>query len=398
MNVNGSAPTAERRPRSTRRHRPRSPIPVVVTVLALAAAGCSAGGKGGSASSAADISAYGREKNSDVPSSPLTNYLGFGDPKKQQAQVREQMKKQQAIIAACMTEQGFDYIPFTPDVAFFFGQESFGDLTRKEFADKWGFAISTTMSADGTPVEGTPFGRTSPDDEDPNQKVREAMSEGEGAAYDKALNGSGGDGVDDSSSSGEDRSSLVGVPDFESMGCQGKAFASQSGLDPKDERVVQKAFEELSKRVEADKRTKAATSTYRACMAAAGFPEIKKPNDAYEKVASRMEGLYGTDPGSVEGSGEGAGASSDTTIAEGAAPGPGSSSDVTTAPALGAPPVDSKKLKDVQRYELSLAKAELPCRAAFTLATAKVQAQYEEEFITKNKDALDKARAAGGTG
>lgn len=394
-----ATPTVGRTSGPARRKRRR--LPVLATALAVAAGGCG-GGSGGSSASSKAVSDFGRQKYTAAPSSPLADYFGYGDPKKQEALAREQEKKQQDIVAACMREQGFEYIAFTQSGQFFSSQETFGDLTRAEFAAKWGFGISTTMSATGEPVEGSPFPTTDTAPEDPNQKIRQELSDAEGAAYEKALYGSGDgfegrlppDSEGGTDGSVEASSQEASTPDFASMGCQGKAYASQSGLDTDDEQVLQKAYEDLGKRIEADSRVKAATVRFRACMAAAGFPEVKRPEDVYEKVSSRMGDLYGAEgksPDSVlEGSGEAQGASEsrEETISRSPVLGPGG----------GGPRVDAAKLKKLQRYELSLAKAELPCRAAFTLATQKVQEEYEQAFLAENKALLDKAKAAGGLG
>lgn len=397
--INESAPPRGRRSRFAGR---RSAVPAVVTALALAAGACSSGG---SSASGKELTAYGNQKYAENGSSPLANYMGFGNTKQQEARFREQNKKQQQILAACMTEQGFEYIPFARGGEFFSGRDPFGDLTKKQFAEKWGFAISTTVSADGTPVEGAPGGLSGKSPEDPNQKAREAMSEAEGAAYDKALYGNsigsgpptsgGGSSSDLAGGTGDASPAVTSLPGAESAGCQGKANASRSGLDKKDEETVGKAFEELTKRVAADKRVKAATSAYRACLKTAGFPEIHKPEDVYEKVSSKMSKLYESARPTADGSGDGSGDGSTDGAATGSgSPGPG----VPAIARADGPGFDSKELKNVQRYELSLAKAELPCRAAFDLTTVKVREQYEKEFIQKNKGLLDRSKAAGGLG
>lgn len=382
----------------------RSAVSAIVTALALAAGAC---GSGGSSASGKDVAAYGNQKYTDNASSPLAKYMGFGDAKNQQAKFREQNKKQQEIIAACMTEQGFDYIPFTQGGEFFAGPDVFGDLTKKAFAEKWGFGISTTVSADGAPVEGSPVGREVKPPEDPNQKARQAMSEAEGAAYDKALYGNGlqarpadggdGSGSDVAGDTANPSSAVTGVPDAESLGCQGKASASLSGLDKKDEETIGKAYEALSKRLDADKRVKAAKSAYRACMKTAGFPEISRPDDVYEKVSSKMNKLYESaarPTGGDSGDGSGDGSSGDGSSGGGSSSG----GEPAPVPLVDGPRFDSKELKKVQQYELSLAKAEFPCRAAFDLATVKVREEYEKQFIEKNRELLDKSKASGGLG
>ena len=86
----------------------------------------------------------------DPSRSPISEFLGLTSKGGISAEMREETKRQQREVAECMREQGFDYIEYDPIGA----SESdltdpFGGLTRSEFTKKWGFAISTVVSADG---------------------------------------------------------------------------------------------------------------------------------------------------------------------------------------------------------------------------------------------------------
>lgn len=313
---------------SGRRLAPRrSAVTGLAMALALVTSACSSGG---GPSATRDIAAdYGDGKFSDVGASPLAKYMGFGDLKGQDAKFREDEKKREATIASCMNAQGFTYIPFIQSGASLSGPNTLGDLTRRQFVDKWGFAISTMTSADGKPVEGSFLGGSSTESDNPNQKARDAMSASESAAYDKALYGAGPEfgppgsvGSSPEASHDPAKPSTPGtiVPDFASMGCQGQANAEQSGLNTEQEQNMGKLYEDLGKRIQADPRTKALISEYRVCMETAGFPDIKKPDDVYENVSSKMSALYGNST-PEEGSGEPI--KGDGDAGPGTAPGPG---------------------------------------------------------------------------
>ena len=341
-------------------------------------------------------------------SSPLSKFMGYdGDPKTMEAKFKEQNKKAQELVATCMTTQGFEYIPFTGGFSDFNPFDQFGDMTKAEYAKKWGYAISTMINPDGSSVEGSP-NSAAPSEEvtDPNQKIREAMSESEGAAYDKALYGFSPDegplatGTSDDSGDPE-----TPPPAFEPSGCQAQGF--QNGLDQKGEESMQKAYEDLSKRVEADPRNKAAKRAYRSCMKTAGYPEVKTPDEPYNVVQEKMSKLWeqsAEDTNGGAGSDNSDGSSSGVTTVDGESSGGVTVEDGSTivvgdpGGASFGPKVDAKELKKVQKYELALAVAELPCRATFELATFEIQNEYEEKFIKENKALLDKAKSAGGLG
>ncbi|HQF94899.1 MAG TPA: hypothetical protein PLS46_12105 [Microthrixaceae bacterium] len=359
---------------------------VAPAVALLVATGC--GKESSGSEDSATVVEFGNRQYGDASSSPLTKYFGYDDTEKLNASAREQNKKAERAIAECMHAEGFEYIPNLTAGNFAAAPEI--DLTQREYAEKWGFGITTTMQADGSPVEDAP-GMASFDDtasQDPNQAIVDGMSDSERAAYEQALYGASisSDMGDDGSGDGSE----VDVPDGPPEGCQSKAY----GSDAEPSEAAQKMdelYNDLSKRITADRRTKAATKEYRSCMADAGYPSVKTVDDVYEVMNKKAEELYAALSGDIGNSDVSA---SDDGSDEG---GDDTSSAVTTVSGSGdgstSTGIDPDKLAAVQKYERKLAVAELPCRAEYQAAYEKVSAEYEQEFIDDNKSTLDEVKA-----
>ena len=116
--------------------------------------------------------------------SPLGEFLnpggGSGDEAVAAGQAKE--KKVQESAAACMTEQGFDYVPFVYPSQGFTPTDDL-DYSSRAYAEKYGYGISTMAFAASSSAASTVI--------DPNQSIVEAMSEGEREAYYIALWGGG---------------------------------------------------------------------------------------------------------------------------------------------------------------------------------------------------------------
>lgn len=147
--------------------------------------------------------------------SPLAELLGYStDPADQAAEQQrfiEQERKVQQAVADCMKQEGFEYI--AQDPAVFMGSSTFDEdiaFDSKEWAEKYGFGMSTTFGSDGFAGPGT----TPPTD--PNQAYVESLSEAERAAYHKALYGEV-PAFDPTSAS------TTAMAAFEPSGCDGEA-------------------------------------------------------------------------------------------------------------------------------------------------------------------------------
>lgn len=368
-------------------------------LAAVVLVGCGSTEEQGAASDEAVQDWVSGEAGGEFSTGPLVEYMGYDDPKAMAEVSRRQMKEQQQAIVECMREQGFEYVAFDPmgdfDPADF---DPYDGLTREQYAKKWGYGISTTTSASGEPVDDAPGISFEPEEQpqDPNMKLRDALSAEEQAAYDQALYGNmmsetpameeeavGGDagsggsdldtGVDEAPAEDIDSD----MPDFSQMGCQGAAMASDFGdLDEADMEAMNDAEEQLTQRVESDRRVKDAAKAYRTCMADAGFPDVTKPDQAAEQINERMSKLWEASTGG-----------SDAVSSE-FEDGEEFTGDVPT--------LDAEELKQLQQDEIALAVAELPCLAAYRVVQQEVRFEAEEAFIRDNPELLARLKKSLG--
>lgn len=393
-----------------------------LAILAFAS-GC---GDADTASGASDdeVEAWLKKSPTDAMlESPVAKAIGADDTGALAATAREQGKKQQQQVAECMREQGFEYIPYDAGSMVDLGSEEFdpyGGLDRKAYAAKWGYGIATVYDSKGEMLDDAPGNLSDSGDAegdaavDPNQKIVEAMSPDEQAAYQKALYGDMMSAVGDGSDSGQsdsgsevdgtipvDGSGEGEMPDFSKMGCTGSSFDDTFGgaFDEGAMEELDKAQQELTKRVEADKRVKAAAREFRACMKEAGYPEVTRPADDFVLSGSEQNpsGKSGRDiiqerlDNDVFGF-DGVGGGPGVTALEGDA------SEVGGSEVGGDTPsgdddsggfeqqVDAKELAKLKKDELALANAELPCLGRYEIAYTSVRFEAEERFLKEHPE------------
>lgn len=97
------------------------------------------------------------------------------------ARVVAEAARQENAVAACMKEQGFEYVPHVPDPADVTVATTGIDRESREYAERYGFGVvdQPEVTAGEIGWSGT----------DPNYAAREAMSPAEREAYDTALGG-----------------------------------------------------------------------------------------------------------------------------------------------------------------------------------------------------------------
>ena len=220
------------------------------------------------------------------------------DPEKQQ-QVQE-------LVAACMKEAGFEYLPYVPTAP---EPEPVleGDL---DWARTYGYGISTIDMAAPDPSD------------DPNTAITAAMSESERAAYQQALFGSS---FQSTRSAGgpvaaappveiappgvsADGSTAPPTGDADSApGCVPTASAQVYGepdvVDMQEFDTLFEALGKLQTSVEQDPRVVPLVAAWSDCMADAGHPGFKAVDDARNSIMSRWADLNGWEFTPVEGGG-----------------------------------------------------------------------------------------------
>ncbi len=166
---------------------------------------------------------------------------------------------------------------------------------------------------------------------------------------------------------------------------------------------LDKAQQELTKRVEADKRVKAAAREFRACMKEAGYPEVTRPADDFVLSGSEQNpsGKSGRDiiqerlDNDVFGFTDGGGPGVTALESDGSEVG---GSDAGGSEVGGDTPsgdddsgafeqqVDAKELAKLKKDELALANAELPCLGRYEIAYTSVRFEAEERFLKEHPE------------
>lgn len=238
-----------------------------VVALMLVAGAC-----GGAGDEAAD-----RIEDPDQrPLTPLAAYLDPGEDS--QTQFDRWRTELSELIAACMQERGFDYVPtdFTQVETFVSPLES---LTDAEFAEQYGFGISTTLFDERFHDPGTVI-------VDPNEAVYGALSDSEQAAWDLALFGD--PEPIDADDPRMDPSSEEFDPDFvPGGGCNWQAQKILGQPFPGEHRFAslrQTAWEQIKH----DPRMIAAQANWARCLAEAGYP-YESVDDIEREISRQLE-------------------------------------------------------------------------------------------------------------
>jgi hypothetical protein len=277
----------------------------------------------------------------DREKSPLGEYYaalyGSGDEK----DLAKQQKKMQELIAKCMADEGFDYLPVDQSQYTSTSPDEVGiDRSTKKWAAENGYGITTQ---DNTQPTGDP------DQEpyvDPNQAYIESLSTSEQAAYYETLYGV--------SPTEEEMASEDFVYNWENGGCQGAAqneVQPQPSEDGKYKALIDK-MNGLFEKFQTDPGLAKLESDWSSCMADAGYASYSKKDDAAEAVVAESNKLYSSETGE--------------------------------------PPADSE-LKRVQKLEIDTAVADFDCSKKVNYEDRALTAQFalEKQFVADNKTELD---------
>jgi hypothetical protein len=347
------------------RIRPRTAL-AIATLLTLGAAACGGDDADEVASAGGDEELTQEEMMEAYADMPLQQLLGMsGDPEEQQEQWAEQERVVQAAIAECMAAEGFEYIPVdTSGFTSFSSDWPGSDLTPREYAEQYGYGISTTYEEN---MSSAPVPEDMP--EDPNMEIVEAMSPGEQEAYYAALYGE---------SQEFDPTAEEQEVEYEGpQGCYGEAYeaTSQGGVN-----AVYTEFEDeindLYERLEADPRIVALEAAWVECMADAGYSFTER-FEPYDEISSRMEPLYNAGMGGMVFEGDEAMGSSEVTEETVVQPG---------APEL--TPEQRRILEEVQAYEIEVAVADYECAKGDMEVYLEVQRELEQAFVDSYGDQI----------
>ncbi|PZF80958.1 hypothetical protein [Jiangella anatolica] len=360
-----------------------------VAGLALAGCGDDDGGDGqndGTNGDSADQSGDGEEL------SPLEEYLGENSglisggavtmavsAAEMDEDERQKLRQVEELVAACMEEAGFEYIPVDP-MAGDTGEDPFAEayaLPPDEFAREYGYGYTTLMN---------------PEKEqewvDPNQEIRDGLSEGALEEYYRVL---WGDGVEVADGGGgvaiSPQEGASGAPQAPlQQGCHGEARAEVYGEDDgmmmgPDMSEFEGLFEDLDalrQRIESDPRITEAAEEWAACMAEAGYSEFEGPDDPESAVMDRLSELYGWDDEAPTDAPE----EDEPSVSIGGEGGE-------------LPEIDEAALAELQEYEIAVATADYECEQdGFGEVRREVAWGFEEEFVEQHRDELERYRDA----
>jgi hypothetical protein len=269
----------------------------------------------------------------------LEDQLGFSE-----SGVIERQTRVEGVIQACMTAQGFEYVPVDP-LAQRAALTGKARMTDEEFLEQFGYGISTMFGRGGN-------------ESDPNERIRKALGAADRAAYDRALWGEN-PGLTFAEAIDNDAATDLG-------GCTKQAtekvFGGAAVLAS-----VQGKFDELEERITQDQRLVRAVERWSRCMADRGY-QYEEPEEIDTDLIKRFKAVVGA----------------------GVQPG------ATAPPARGAS-YDRAALAELQGEEVKVANADLACeKRHITPVELEVRPQYEETFRKQNRRLLSQVRPVGG--
>jgi hypothetical protein len=340
---------------------------VLVALPALALAGCGGEGQAADSDDSPLAEYFGPDAISFDSGGMSMSYGGSAEAEEYEP-TEEDLQNQREfenLVQQCMANEGFEYVPYVVDASTW--EDPYVDayaLPPDEFAEQYGYGISTLHMADADYPE------------DPNEQIRQGLSGQALAEYERALHGH----WDEEISEGEEWT----PPPLEDRGCYDKASAEIWG-DPygeEGEGEVKDPYMEfeslmedlwsIAERFQDDPRMEEPVQLWQDCMAAAGH-QFELIGDPEQEVWQRMDALQGWDEymaeQDVDGEGEG-----------------------TMAP-FEPQPIDPADLKELQDYELAVARADHECRDEhYNDIAAQVQRELEAEFVEEHREELERYR------
>lgn len=314
--------------------------------LALLLSGCSqeAAANGGSAPEASPLEEFYEQVYAE-PS-----------PEEMDAQTRER----EALIAACMQEQGFEYTPMDPATdgssPLEEGDAEQVDYDSEEYAATEGYGVTTYDESDE--------GQEEPVEEyvDPNEDYVAAMSETEQTAFYEALNGPA---VEYDEDAPEEELEY----DWTTAGCYGAADHEVNGQQVYDDpafKSLNEDIEALYETTQSDPRIVAIDAEWSACMSDAGFTGFAKQPEAAESIYEAANALYENS---------------------------GSTEEEYVSP-------DPEAVAEVTERELATAVADARCReeVGYREEEQEVRFALEQEFVDSHRAELEAMVEAHGQG
>jgi hypothetical protein len=352
---------------------------VAIAAALVLSAGCGGGDGASDSSRASPLDEYFGEDAISFEGGGMSMSFGGSDGESYEP-TEEELQEQrdfEDLVASCMADQGFDYVPYVYMPGDFDGgpwEEAFS-LPPDEFREKYGYGISTLNFED-----------EAEEIDDPNAEIRDGLSPQAQKEYDAALYGAEvGEIVQDSATEGSEPSEAPPTP--EDLGCYGVAGEQIYDEEMDETNDPYMEFESLmddvfqiGERMQGDSRIEAATRAWKDCMADSGYPEFEMPGDPEQQLWQRWDELMGWS-GPIEGDGEVAPDDDDSTTSVDEFPDPAD--------------IDPAEREEFEKYELEVAHADYAClKEHYTGVADEVQYEFEAEFVDEHRDELERYREA----
>ena len=224
----------------------------------------------------------GPDSAPDPADSPLSKYMmavygQSGDEEDWQKKAIEDNKKTEELVAQCMNEEGFEYIPQTNNMSFDTGEE--WDPESEEWVAEYGYGAVNWPGRDDAGEEEAV--------EDPNQDYLTGLSESEQMAYSESLWGpqpAEEDLAEDGSYS----------PTWEEQGCYGWASHEIRGDDPmqlEQHKPLMDALQAFWQEQSTAPELSEVDAAWAECMADGGHGGFTKQADAQNSIQDEMNAV-----------------------------------------------------------------------------------------------------------
>jgi len=319
----------------------------LILLTSITLTGCGVGGKASADGDEAEVG-------------PLGKYFEQAYGEFDEDQSNRDMQRMEEIVAECMAEQGFEYIPIDHSAQAGFSVSS-EDLDvewgSREFAEEYGYGITNDPFAELH--ESAP----PPEEEfvDPNAEYIEAMSEAEAEAYFKALHGNP-EVPDDPEAEYE--------YNWEENGCHGRANYEVYEARMEDPALtsLEDEMSALWEQTRQDPRVTEATTAWIDCMGDAGYTGLATVDDAQMQISDKSNAVYEE------------------------AYGDGSMEEMPSEEDIAAIEAQiEEKLATIREEEIAMAVADFECReeADYDDTLQEVSFELEQEFVDTHKEELE---------
>lgn len=302
--------------------------------------------------------------------SPLSKYFeaSFGGDmsvEEQQKQIDEQTRVQEELMAECMKEEGFEYIPDLDNGGVIISSEDdvVWEPDDKDWVAQYGYGMVNSPYSDSmmTPSEEEYV--------DPNADYVMSLSESEQTAYYETAYGA--------PMEGDGSEAEVIEYNWEDAGCQGWAQHEAGGEDPWQAAEFAPLLQKMQELWETSQNAPelaGINAKWSACMEDGGQPGFETQPEAAESISDAQNKIY-------------------EEVSLASADG-GADGEITPEDMID--PNDTPEMKELGEKEIALALVDLECRekTSYTEESLKVQFALEEKFIADNKADLEAFKAA----